>query len=252
MFRFFRKIRHALVRNGSVSKYIFYAIGEIALVVIGILIALAINNWNEDRIAKGQAIAYLRNLKQDLERDINAYRVDLDHYETEIGRSTTLLGSDDYKKLGVDSIVKLLTGNYTVNRVADQTFEKIKNAGVIELLDISLDRAINSYYNTEVRLYLEIQDWDKQGVVDDHAFWFNGPYFESGLEYPWTDRDFAYRNNERVRNENAIRLVESIEGRNRLRNALTRDEYAVQAIRRIRAIAESIIEAIDEELAKHE
>ncbi|MDA0350457.1 MAG: DUF6090 family protein [Verrucomicrobia bacterium] len=49
MLTFLRKIRRSLIETGSVQKYLLYAIGEIALVVIGILIALQINNWNEER-----------------------------------------------------------------------------------------------------------------------------------------------------------------------------------------------------------
>jgi hypothetical protein len=47
--KFFRKIRQRLVTENKFSKYMLYAIGEITLVVIGILIALQINNWNENR-----------------------------------------------------------------------------------------------------------------------------------------------------------------------------------------------------------
>jgi len=49
MIKFFRHIRHNLMETGKTSKYLKYAIGEIVLVVIGILIALSINNWNESR-----------------------------------------------------------------------------------------------------------------------------------------------------------------------------------------------------------
>ena len=49
MIKFFRKIRQKLLTENKLSKYLIYAIGEIILVVIGILIALSINNWNEDR-----------------------------------------------------------------------------------------------------------------------------------------------------------------------------------------------------------
>jgi hypothetical protein len=49
MIKFFRKIRQDLISEGQTRKYIKYAIGEIILVVIGILIALQINNWNENR-----------------------------------------------------------------------------------------------------------------------------------------------------------------------------------------------------------
>ena len=49
MIKFFRKIRQKLLSENKFSKYFIYAIGEIILVVIGILIALQVNNWNEER-----------------------------------------------------------------------------------------------------------------------------------------------------------------------------------------------------------
>ncbi len=52
MKKFFRKIRRSLLEEGKIGKYFKYAIGEIILVVIGILIALQINNWNENRRVK--------------------------------------------------------------------------------------------------------------------------------------------------------------------------------------------------------
>ncbi len=49
MISFFRKIRQKLLQQNRVTRYLVYAIGEIFLVVIGILIALQVNNWNENR-----------------------------------------------------------------------------------------------------------------------------------------------------------------------------------------------------------
>tara|TARA_B100000497_G_C7665615_1_gene401281 strand:- start:113 stop:538 length:426 start_codon:yes stop_codon:yes gene_type:complete len=64
MLTFFRRIRKGLLGQGGVPKYLLYAIGEIALVVIGILIALQINNWNEwrkDRIVEQELLHEVRN-----------------------------------------------------------------------------------------------------------------------------------------------------------------------------------------------
>lgn len=47
MMKFFRRIRHRLLNANKLGNYLLYAIGEIVLVVIGILIAIQINNWNE-------------------------------------------------------------------------------------------------------------------------------------------------------------------------------------------------------------
>ncbi len=50
MIKFFRHIRKQLLTENKFSKYLLYAIGEIVLVVIGILIALSINNWNKRKV----------------------------------------------------------------------------------------------------------------------------------------------------------------------------------------------------------
>jgi len=65
MIKFFRKIRQRLLSENKFSKYLIYAIGEIILVVIGILIALQINNWNEDAKAKTQEQSILKGLLDD-------------------------------------------------------------------------------------------------------------------------------------------------------------------------------------------
>ena len=70
MIKFFRKIRQNMIKENRVSKYILYAIGEIVLVVIGILIALQINNVNEDKKARKQEIKYLKNLQIDINTEL--------------------------------------------------------------------------------------------------------------------------------------------------------------------------------------
>ncbi|WP_341481568.1 DUF6090 family protein [Christiangramia lutea] len=65
--RFFRKIRKKLFVDNKFSKYLLYAIGEIVLVVIGILIALAINNYNQERSLRNKEQAYLKGLKEEFQ-----------------------------------------------------------------------------------------------------------------------------------------------------------------------------------------
>ncbi|WP_149304145.1 DUF6090 family protein [Pareuzebyella sediminis] len=69
MIKFFRKIRQNLLSEGKTGKYFKYAIGEIVLVVIGILIALQINNWNENVKKLQQEKIYYCKIKEDLESD---------------------------------------------------------------------------------------------------------------------------------------------------------------------------------------
>lgn len=78
MIKFFRHIRLQLLsenpptgRAGKFSKYLLYAFGEIILVVIGILIALQVNNWNETRLEEKKVKHYVKSLIEDLNGDIS-------------------------------------------------------------------------------------------------------------------------------------------------------------------------------------
>ena len=62
MVNFFRKIRNKLFKEGNISKYLLYAVGEVLLVIIGILIALQVNNWNEDKKSLREEFITLQNL----------------------------------------------------------------------------------------------------------------------------------------------------------------------------------------------
>ncbi|WP_245962896.1 DUF6090 family protein, partial [Ulvibacter antarcticus] len=65
MIKFFRKIRQKMLIENKFSKYLIYAIGEIALVVIGILIALSLNNWNQKKSERNSETQYIFSLIED-------------------------------------------------------------------------------------------------------------------------------------------------------------------------------------------
>ncbi|PNQ73628.1 hypothetical protein C1T31_04625 [Hanstruepera neustonica] len=71
MIKFFRKIRQNLLSENKTGKYFKYALGEIILVVIGILIALQINNWNQNRITQNNQEKYLLLLKNETLNNLN-------------------------------------------------------------------------------------------------------------------------------------------------------------------------------------
>ncbi len=70
MIKFFRKIRQKFLEENRFSKYLIYAIGEIILVVIGILIALQINNWNQQRLNNKKEQSFLLEIQENLKEDL--------------------------------------------------------------------------------------------------------------------------------------------------------------------------------------
>lgn len=103
MIKFFRKIRQNLLAENKTGKYFKYAIGEIVLVVIGILIALSINNWNENRKNKLAECNYYSRILDDLQ--IN-----------EMLLNEALEGTTDRIKISKKLIVDL---NKTTNNKSD-------------------------------------------------------------------------------------------------------------------------------------
>ncbi len=86
MLKFFRRIRRKLIDEGNLKRYLIYAIGEILLVMIGILLALQVNNWNQNQISTKIETELLQRLKQDLEADFMRFN-ELENYYRENEKS---------------------------------------------------------------------------------------------------------------------------------------------------------------------
>ncbi|WP_445383022.1 DUF6090 family protein [Robiginitalea sp. IMCC43444] len=139
MIKFFRKIRQKLLSENKVSKYLFYAIGEIVLVVIGILIAVRINNWNEDRIAKSTARNFLISLKQDLKKDSTDLAISIGFNDEKLLQLETLRQKMERPAFTADSLMFLNANDFDVyfapiRRFKDATFKSLISSGKIELL----------------------------------------------------------------------------------------------------------------------
>ena len=95
------------MRENKSGKYVKYAIGEILLVVIGILIALQINNWNENRKQKATTKEYIENIKADITEDLVVLE-DILKYANE--RKAVISEFDDYLLQSNDQLSKKLQG----------------------------------------------------------------------------------------------------------------------------------------------
>ncbi len=137
MIKFFRKIRYDLMNQNKTSKYLKYAIGEIILVVIGILIALQINNWNEKQKLDSKTQDYYAQLLDDLNSDIMAAKQTIEKFNNYLN-AYEVYTSNYYKNvltpIQVYEQISKLAVISTPLTFNSSTIESLQNSGDVGLI----------------------------------------------------------------------------------------------------------------------
>ncbi|WP_435624245.1 DUF6090 family protein [Flagellimonas sp.] len=159
MIKFFRKIRQKLISEKKFSQYLLYAVGEIILVVIGILIALQINDYSEQKKERKKEQVLLSNLSKDVALDIQQIE------------NNTMLSRERLKRL--DSLIQLLKSpeNLDEDRFVRQSYEFVfdqyfkSNSGIFDeavssgkmsfVQNESLRQDIFNYYRNAKETYTD-------------------------------------------------------------------------------------------------
>jgi len=148
MRKFFRKIRQNLLSEGKTGKYFKYAIGEIVLVVIGIVIAVQINNWNENRKLKTEELKILLDFRESLDADA-LYRSNSKKVYKEARKSMNYLIAYLEKDLPYKDSLKYHFANIAIDWGLSydfSTYEALKSKDLNLISNTDLRSDIISYY----------------------------------------------------------------------------------------------------------
>jgi hypothetical protein len=140
MISFFKTIRLQLIDQYKIKKYVFYAIGEIILVVIGILIALEINNWNNLKIKKQDEITTYKNIKEQITQnlnELNAIKATNNYYTSQYSYASSLISALDKSKIDTLAIMTMNLSQYSDFHGNGSIYETLVNSGDIKLLENS-------------------------------------------------------------------------------------------------------------------
>ncbi|ASV31975.1 DUF6090 family protein [Maribacter cobaltidurans] len=152
MIKFFRKIRRRLLADNRIGKYLLYAIGEIALVVIGILIAMQLNNWNEhQKQIKLENEYYCRLLEDailDIEQTSNLLTLAQDRLSAS-NQAVRLLLNGNVQKVEIGNQIFLSTkAIYSDFKPNNSAYEDLKSGANLNIIgDKSIIKALNQYFN---------------------------------------------------------------------------------------------------------
>jgi len=161
MIKFFRKIRQNLLSEGKTGKYFKYAIGEIVLVVIGILIALTINNWNQNRLTKNLESQYYNRLLDDVREEKLIIEATINYSkQVSVHAKKAIAVFENSPNANTNPIENLIdmyqASQYSDSYSASSTYKELISSGQINLIQ-------NDILKTSLIRYYET-DWSEVGV----------------------------------------------------------------------------------------
>ena len=153
MIKFFRKIRQKLLSENKFSKYLIYAIGEIILVVIGILIALQINNWNIESVERNEERKILNEILINLDKDLQTINTTIE-FNKRLSKHSQLVYEHLKKKTPITDSLKYhyskLYGHGSFQPIT-VAFENLKSRGVNIIKNEGLRKQISELYMLEFK-----------------------------------------------------------------------------------------------------
>lgn len=157
---FLRKVRKSLIDSNSVRKYSIYALGEILLVMIGILLALQINTWNADRIERKEEQFIYQRLAQDLAQDLKGLETSILNFEQRL-----IAGAEALKQLESPNLEQVLSWpSYEQAKKTSPNFLETKNTPFGEILFRIL--VIDLFYTTD-NTFQELIASGKIDIIQD-------------------------------------------------------------------------------------
>ena len=165
MIQFFRRIRKSLLAENRLRKYFLYALGEIILVVVGILIALQINNWNTSRQETATLNGYLNNISKNIQSDLQDLESMRAFRDSSITGSRYFLELLDEPSATTSQYKRYFSDYFKFNPWLDESFqsnqsgfEALKNSGYLSKIQgISLESELYKYYSLVEKIKIEEQ-----------------------------------------------------------------------------------------------
>ncbi len=255
MIKFFRKIRQNLLSENKFSKYLIYAIGEIILVVIGILIALQINNSNELNKQRAKEVQFLKNLKSDLifeeselerfigirEGMVNSAQIALEHFNGKPLENIQLFNFHTFN-----------VGVWQEFQRNNNTFLELLNSGNLTI--ISNDSIKSGLLNLDL-IHKKIIS-NREHLRNDMEHYFYDPWFKTVDLDPFAQSFVFYANNGAFDNkielskEEIDRLINDKVFKNGFVVSVFTNSLIIDDYKRMKDLNKKVVELIDKEITK--
>jgi len=216
MFHLFRRIRKSLLDNQKFRKYIIYAIGEIVLVMIGILLALQVNNWNSMKKDKNLENEYINRLHSELQSELSHYQHIIGEFKTKSKRLKRIIRVWQSDPIIISDSIQYINdftyaGHISLWYKEPVTWTQLVQSGNIKIIkDQDLLNELHLYYNS-VKKASENYKLHPMEMTNKARETFHSPfkyedpdhYFESSFKTKFKEipSDFVFKEIEKSKDE---------------------------------------------------
>jgi hypothetical protein len=248
MIPFFRKIRKKMADDNKPIKYARYAIGEIILVVIGILIALQINTWNEERKTRLIETKTLKEIRENLHVDIKEISSDIEVMDSidNAGKAAIdylNINTKPSESFKYDIHVSKQNPHFDPNRGG---YSLLVSKGLDIVTNDSLRGAISRLYELDYPYYAKYEN-ERVSLLINNL----NPKLTNYFSFFWVDDNY-FNGTSEISEAAFLKLKEDFSIINALNNAISRNKMVQNRAIRIRGYMLALIAQIEEELEKKE
>ncbi len=237
----FKEFKKKLIADSRFTRYLTYAFGEVILIVIGILVAMYLADWNDNQKDIARTEAFIKEIHFDVKRDTTIFREELRKIDLLIRYKSMLLQKDSLNMIETDMIIGILTAGYHNLRINEGSYVKMKESGIATpaVYDKLLKR-INNYYVFN-KDYLENRnDWEVGLYERDLDHWLFQDKVEIKLGTALTDLQDPVDKRKKL-----MEMLASPQGRNVLKMSLFRETQMMETYGIIRKSADRLLKHID-------
>jgi hypothetical protein len=185
MIRIFRAFRARLLKQGKITGYLAYAVGEIFLVVVGILIALQVNNRNEQRKIRASEQKILTSIRASLLQDSMEYHDARERVALYNRSIETLLTKPPFHDSLTMHFVHSLNG--VIVNIRTSAFEQLRSLGLERIQNTALRDSLVRHYDE----YVKIAEKRMEGNVEFYVNTFQYPFYEEHFWFATGDTSFS-------------------------------------------------------------